>query len=375
MDSVANNILNAIKNIDWKVVSIVEYFIFDFISKKSLNANNETKNNKYVLQLDNSFIEDIKEIKLPPELIIDYRSINFRELLEKEFGNTIVEFAQVIIDNFSAKNLINFYNNINELIINNKGKLQTINSIASYSVKRNIISVYENNQRIELPPELFHMSSSFYDLINKIEYCGFGIKTISENYQKIIGCGITEGYTEYMVEKYYGEKHVETSNYNYQLLRKITEKLEDVIGKDKMEQLYLNANLRGLVDELSIYMEEKDVLNFINYTDYIYNNLTIKEKTEYQKEELTVALKFVNEFISKLYFSSAAKKYKEGKIIHYSELESIILKGCTSFDISIYDYQYDIVPTNQEYLDYAASAFKEYGIENIDIKISDTKTK
>lgn len=318
----SNIFLEIINNIDWTPYFITNYFIIDYMLK------NDNKN--YKVDRNKKIIKDSSEILLPPELIVKHKNINFEELNKEEFGQSLVKFYQIILNNFSSRNLINFYNNLNELKIDNK-KMQSLmfrkKFDGAYYPFYNKIFVNENEQNVVLPHELFHMASSFYDENRDFMYSGFSQMI---NF-KTIGNGINEGYTECMVERYYGYDFVKTSAQSYRYLEKITELLEFIIGKSKMEELYLNANLKGLIDELSNYVEVEDSINFIKSTDFIYNKFDKKSLTDIKVRK---NIEYINEFLVSLYASYAAKKYVDNKI-SLPELKTIINRVLYNLDYFI----------------------------------------
>lgn len=269
-------------------------------------------------------IESIKEIVMPPELIERYAGINYEKIMEYEFCDEINKFAQIMTTNFSIDSLIILYNNINELkveeinlnerrqhfknLIFRKGILDL--NVASYNAFFNRIKVSEEYVDIDLPHELFHMASSVNDKENNILYCGFEQTTINNN--KIIGIGFNEGYTEFMVKKYYGDSILSDSS-NYMYLCEIAENIEMIVGKDKMERLYLSANLRGFIDELSKYSSYDKAINFIETTDYLCKNLNEARKNKKEKEFLIEKLNFIYKFLVECITRSTIKKFEDKK--------------------------------------------------------------
>lgn len=114
------------------------------------------------------------------------------------------------------------------------------------------------------------MSTNFVDQDKENVYNGFSQSKFETN--ESIEDGLNEGYTEYMVAKYYGSDHLSSSP-QYALLTGVVTNIEDVIGKDKMENFYLTANLKGLVDELTKYIGHDETMKFISSTDYLYKNV------------------------------------------------------------------------------------------------------
>ena len=357
MDSVANNILDAIKNIDWNPIFITGYFIVE----------NALKNKKYSIKKDENLFKDVNGIYFPPKLKKRYKNINFKELIQKEFGDSLYTFAQTLIENFSSMNLINFYNNINELKINSrdkfefhdlKGELYLLifgNKFSGcYSPTLNKIYAYEEFKLV-LFHELFHMASTFYDKKNDIVYSGFSQRCI----KKYVGVGIDEGYTEHLTEVYFANKPLRAT-ITYKYLKNVANLIDLGIGKDEMQKFYLNSNLNGLINEMSKYVGVENALKFIESTDYIYNNL---EKSIKNKKKLEKHLKFVNIITLSIYTNYLVKVYME-KNIPLSKL-NLGITGLfnNTLRVECKNTKYDCIPTKQTIDAIISDTLKKY--ENI----------
>lgn len=208
----------------------------------------------------------LKDIKITPETKRNYNYINIKQIENIEYSKIVKEFSYKMIEKFPKENLTNLYNNINNIKINCKKTLRIDNTIyaGSYSTKKNKITIATEDYLSTITHELLHMSSSKY--INNIIYSGF-----SQIYKHInIGTGITEGYTELLNKRYFNSQdncyHVESH---------IAKIIEEIIGQEKMENLYFNANLNGLNEELKKYSTTKEILEFIKNTDYLSDNTTV----------------------------------------------------------------------------------------------------
>lgn len=86
--------------------------------------------------------------------------------------------------------------------------------------------------------------------------------------------------------------------------------LEDIIGSEKIENLYFNSDLGGLVDELSKYVDREEVLKFIYnldfYTYYCYSIIFgLSNKLMY------TCLNEIGCFLFKVYYSKLLTENKE----------------------------------------------------------------
>ena len=125
---------------------------------------------------------------------------------------------------------------------------------------------YEDIMNNVLPHELFHLAT--YTTNDNVMFCGF--------YQNSgiydIGNGINEGYTELLARRYFAK---DRGYYDDEVI--IAALVEELIGKDKMEQLYFYADLKGLITELSKYSNtnivNRFIIDFDNYCQRPTDNL------------------------------------------------------------------------------------------------------
>lgn len=314
-------IMEKIQNIDYS--SILKFFKpIVFVYSKSINE-------KTLKLIKNGQIDSIY-IPQTPIQEQKYFSIDFNDILAKEFGLCILDFANFIIDNFDEKNLINFYNNINNLQViklneKEQHKFLDIGVGASYNTYRNTIKIGEHDYS-SIYHELFHMASAFFK--DGTYYSGFR--------QPNLGVGINEGYTQLLTERYFGKEIGTRRSYQYEV--SIAKQLEKIVEKEKMESLYLNSNLRGLILELSNYSSEESIIEFILDVDLL---LTANKGSKIKKSIIEEKLKSVNEFLCNAYFSKLKQKL-DNKELDIIEVNSLIILFINSFkkEVKINDYTY-----------------------------------
>ena len=163
-----------------------------------------------------------------------------------------------------------------------------------YIPENNAIELSENNYNITINHELFHASTTINDKDTEMIYCGF--QQIS-NKKKKIGEGLNEGYTQYLTEKYFGKENSLNTAYTYE--KRIAETLEIIVGKEKMQSLYFNANLHGLVEYLKKYAPEYDIYKFISTLDFLNEHMGDKYLIPSSKEMIKSGYKFINSFLIK----------------------------------------------------------------------------
>lgn len=241
-----------------------------------------------------------------PEVLVEKYNIS-RCLYFDKYNEIVIEFTKILENNFSHCNLSLFYKNIEALKIKDrvedletlKFKLQNKNIRAFYHIKKSNIQLLTLNHYISsLFHELLHLSTR--KKVGKVVYCGFS--QVDSN--QAIGMYLNEGYTEYLNQKYFLKKELSS----YLRAKIFAQGIERIVGKNKMEELYFDANLSGLIDELGKYCQIEDAVNLINKIDKFYEKFYANddEANQIWKEILTT--------IAALYRIKLSKEQAEGKI-------------------------------------------------------------
>lgn len=188
---------------------------------------------------------------------INYNNFGEYEYIVREFVN---RFKTI----FNEEQVNNLLANLETLQINKeipeqKFVFSTYKSLAYYNSRKNEITVETDNDKY-IKSTLFHelLHTASRRIKGNDYYCGFDIK----NY---IGTGINEDYTEYLIEKYFKDN----PSYNRRAI--FIHELEEVIGENKLEELYFNADLFSLIKELSILAPKDDIIKLIYDYDALYN--------------------------------------------------------------------------------------------------------
>lgn len=292
--------------------------ISSFINKKI----NEVLNNK-IKEVN------IDDVEFPPELEHLYYDLGYEKLSplkDRQFGEELLEFSKVIIENFDEENLVNFYNNIADIKtakldydeINKLIKKTSTVIKGSYIVNDNLMVLGLDDYKNTIYHELFHLSSSCVK--DDVTYSGFTQSTP----KMLIGDGINEGYTQLLTERYFGDKDIIRA---YQYFVQIAGLLENIVDKDKMEVLYLNSNLYGLIDELKQYAYYKDIMKFFVNTDFLFRHLNDTKISNSKYRILNESLKEVSDFLILAYSNKINKKYS----FDYKNNGEIVLEDMNSF--------------------------------------------
>lgn len=207
---------------------------------------------------------NMSKVVLPPKLATVQSEIDEKHLVEKCYSDQITRFIEVITKKFPQKDLTNFSKNINSLRVHRK-YFFIQDCLGYYTTANNTMTIDKRREQDRdfdetIFHELFHMISATID--NGIFYTGF--KFYAQD-TEAYGYGINEGYTELLTLRYFTNK----LNGSYYYFTTLVEGIEKIVGKDKMESLYLNSNLRGLIDELKKYAPEDKVMRLIEDSDYI----------------------------------------------------------------------------------------------------------
>ena len=274
-------------------------------------ATTKTVSSNYRLRRDFK-VKDITTKTLPVDVIRKIEDIDETKILQHNFSPLVNEFVEIIKENIPSSDLTLFFYNFNDLKIT-KADFKLSNLIFNESVggmyvpKYNTIKL-DNDFEQTIDHELFHASTTFFDSDNNTVFSGF--QQIKDwKYQ--IGEGLNEGYTQYLTEKYFGNKHSIFNAYPYE--KRIAEMVEIIVGKEKMQSLYFNANLRGLVECLKQYNSEENIYDFITTLDFLNKHLEDKYLTPSSNEIRINSLKRINAFLVQTHIRQIILEYPNEK--------------------------------------------------------------
>ena len=262
-------------------------------------------------------------VEIPPEITHGKYDVS-KYMHYGNFNEIIYKFYQVLEENFSHNNLSAFYKNLKELKIKTRNynildliSMQLFHTIdaGEYSTNKNKLTVLEKESDYISSivfHELLHMASTIETA--QTTFTGFYQK--SKKTKKNIGIALNEGYTEYLNKKYFNS-HLETI---FEEEISIAERIEFIIGKDKMQELYFTANLNGLIDEISIYTSKEDAFDLIKTLDKL---MTSKEKEERKRPKYSE----IRKKLSKIYIEQQKQLLTEGKITEEEFFKRKIMYG------------------------------------------------
>lgn len=228
------------------------------------------------------YMGNIDILRTPKIDIKKHIEFDTNDRVLKEMINT---FVSVLEEKISKDNLRLLYNNMSTLKIENKsilleqvlGIFKDNTTTGQYYLEDNVISILPLKDKnilskyvgveieeyiVNLYHELLHMSSTVLDREKNMVFSGF-----SQIGKVGIGIALDDAYTEILLYRYFNLDK-EYMSYKYEVI--ITTLIEDIIGKDKMTNLYFKADLYELVKKLETYNTKENIIEFIENLDSIY---------------------------------------------------------------------------------------------------------
>ena len=254
--------------------------------------------------------------------------IDLNNIKNLELRDIINNFVNVVLTNFNSVDLYNFYNNINsykcDTKINKKKSFFIMGVCASYNIEDNEIEFGPGDYKNCINHELFHMASSKNDGI--YSYSGFHFINYNSRI-KSTGVGINEGYTQLLAEKYFNESEFVSNVYQYMVI--ISKYLENIVGKEKMQSLYMRSDLFGLINELKKYRSEEEIMRFLTDTDFLINNYPLRDINYIITKERKIrsSIGRVDDFIVETYSDILGyNNYKKQELANdiYKETNSLL---------------------------------------------------
>lgn len=216
------------------------------------------------------------------------------KILKLTYGDKILNFYNIIINNFSAYDLDDFIYNLNTLKV--VVLPDNLDAYPFYDSRKNKLYIPRKGLKDEyIYHELFRMLSTYH--LKDAIYSGFA--TINKKNNESIGKGLNEGYTQVLVDHYFKDNE-DTNNY-YAVEKHIASHLESIIEPKTMERYYMNSDLEDLVYDLNRFSETKeDVTNFINNIDSISEDISNNIDINSISNKINDVLRFLlNEYIVK----------------------------------------------------------------------------
>lgn len=214
-----------------------------------------------------------------------------------KYSTDVEYFNNVIKTKLPFVNLTYFYKNIEDLVINEKEYLGEFTN-GGYNSYSNIMFLLLNDKGKSINHELLHLSSAIIN--GKIKYVGFSQQSEGFN----IGDGINEGYTSILDKRYFN-----TNSESYILYQQLGLLIEKIIGQEKMTKMYFEADLYGLIEELSKYCYKDTAYELIKNIDFLFKKTEVLNVDEFSETEIAEC-KQISERITEILFSCYVNKLK-----------------------------------------------------------------
>lgn len=324
-----------------QIKGLISYIYFLFIEKE-IKSYLE-KSNKYITS--SSYI--IPSTRKKPDFghlndQIDFFKSKFKENFTEEQNNRMLynlSFLKIVEkkvkSNFQSEISVGSYDSLNNTI--------TLNSYENVGIDYDLEEV--------LVHELLHMASTNYSTIG--ERTGFDLFDI-------IGTKLNEGYTEYLTKKYFtrGYKYTE-ANDNYLFIAK---GIENIIGREKMEEYYFTSDLNSVIRELSKYVSKEDAIKLIYLIDMMPSTKSKEFDYLVKKVSQINGIKLDKDLASgviskKQYEEEYAIKVREYRMYQIWSEDTVILGDENIFILK--DHEYESKLYDRKEISQKAQTFKK----------------
>lgn len=224
----------------------------------------------------------ISKVKMSDDLVQKLELDLSRKDFKEEYKESIAKFINIVAKNSNFDMRV-WELNFKDLKIKNVNIYDKMYSfMASYYSDNKVMRLNPENYRKAIFHELFHVVSDIYKGL--VSYNGFSVCLNCLSFFCLkFGIGLNEGYTELLANRYFSDENYFSSPIEVYLVQF----LENIVGKDKMENWYSTANLIALLRELKKYQSEDVILGFLENMDYIYLN-SFKREIPVQMREIVL---------------------------------------------------------------------------------------
>ncbi len=252
------------------------------------------------------------------EIIIDINKLN----INKKYKPYIKKFIKKTQADFNFRNS---NGTLKTLKINNlkKSKAKKYGATGYYNFYNNKIKLYIIDT---IYHELFHAFT--YHENNENYYCGFN----QGNDCVDIANSINEGYTDLLTKRYF---HIDIA---YMIEANIVSKVELMLGKEKMRNMYTSNDLMGLIKFLSKHSSKQEAIGFITMMDKLDNY-------DYESKEAINLMNILSNYLVNVYLNFLAENYSLG-IIDNADVNNELSR----FKDKFVKYAFDDKELKKEYL-------------------------
>ena len=238
----------------------------NYISKYAIKRIPSVEQENIIIDIDNLQIDSIYKPYLR-EFINKTSNFNFRNINQtlETLSITNIKFPETLLKN-------------------NEGE---------YSISENKIRIRKDNID-SLYHELFHAFTSWRE--DSAIGCGFYQEDLGYN----IGSSLDEGYTDLLF------KDIFNNEINYTVEANIANKLQLILTKEKMQEMYTSNNLIDIVEFLSQYSSKQESVSFIILMDKL-------DKYNYENKKTIRLMNILSNYLVDVYVNVLVEFYSQGK--------------------------------------------------------------
>lgn len=244
----------------------------NYISKYAIKRIPSVEQENIVIDIDNLQIDSMYKPYLR-EFINKTSNFNFRNINQtlETLSITNIKFPETLLKN-------------------NEGE---------YSISENKIRIRKDNID-SLYHELFHAFTSWRE--DSSIGCGFYQEDLGYN----IGSSLDEGYTDLLF------KDIFNNEINYTVEANIANKLQLILTKEKMQEMYTSNNLIDIVEFLSQYSSKQESVSFIILMDKL-------DKYNYENKKTIRLMNILSNYLVDVYVNALSFDYQVG-VITYADI-------------------------------------------------------
>lgn len=266
--------------------------------------------------------------------VIKYLMSHKKERFRERYNRMIMEFEDKLISDGSNLSLDYFHDNLETLNVSYYNfwfynRMSDSNVLGSYSLLENEIYIDKKGSLRILAHELLHVLGS---KIDGPEYkSGFHYANAKDRIH--LGKYFNEGYVEVLADRYFGMR----STPAYAKDKVFATLIEDVVGREKMEELYSHGDIEGLFDELLPYTTEDKLVNF--FKDVEKNHKLKSDKDGYTTKEQLQAFARCENFCLECWLQKQKHEGLSDTEIgkkYFSYLDRVYEKTAQAYNNSLY---------------------------------------
>ena len=207
-------------------------------------------------------------------------------------------------------------------------KLETLkikkHSNSDYLIRKNKIRL---KKKKDIYHELFHVFT-LYKMDSNHIFSGFNQYGLLYD----IANSFDEGYTDLLTNRYFDDEIL------YMIEANIVSKVELMLGKEKMRNMYTSNDLMGLIKFLSKHSSKQEAIGFITMMDKLDNY-------DYESKEAINLMNILSNYLVNVYLNFLAENYSLG-IIDNADVNNELSK----FKDKFVKYAFDDKELKKEYL-------------------------